>query len=861
MLRITLRSLWEHKRRLVSTTLAVLLGVAFMSGTLVLADTLDKVFDDLFADVNEGIDAQVQGVELFESQFGPAPRATLDESLAETIAGLEGVDAAEPFVQSFGFGANNRLLDPAGEAVGSTQGPPTLLESWIDDDELNPFTIREGRPPQADDEVVINAAAVEEAGFELGDQVRIITQDGERTYDLVGVSLFGDAESAAGAVDVAFTLAEAQRIAGLEDEVQVVIVDGADGLSQQDVVDAITPVVPDDAESITGDEATEQRSDAVTSGVSFFRIVLTVFAVIALVVGMFIISNTFAILIAQRTRELALLRAVGASRRQVLGSVLLEASLIGLVAAGIGLLGGIGLARLVVAAFEAAGAEVPTTTLQIRPPTVIVALVVGLTVTVAASIFPAVRATRVPPLAAIRDVSIDRAGASRIRVAAGVLVALVAVVNLSQAFTADGDTDAVPVVGAGAFLFLVAAIIIGPVLAGPSVRALGTVLPRLAGVTGRLSVENAMRSPKRTSATASALVISVTLVAFITIFASSATASIESEVNRGFNADLVVQSSAAGFGPPSGFPGSLTEQVREVEGVEVVTAFGFSGAQITYPSGKEIQQFLTTAEPDSIQRAVTPRMAVGEITDLTDGGVVVDVELAEENDVELGDMITIQVIGGQTREFEVQALSDDFTLLGFFTITRDDFASLAPEVLDLQAFVVVEQGADLETVQQRIDDVISSTPTMEVLDRDGFIGDLASQLTQFVTFIYALLGLSVVIALIGIANTLSLSITERTRELGLLRAVGMTRGQMKTTVRLEAVLISMLGTLVGMGVGLVLSFALVTSLEGFGLTTFDVPVTSMVVIAVAAAVLGTLSSLRPSRRAARLDVLRAIAEE
>jgi putative ABC transport system permease protein len=860
MLRVTLRSFWEHKRRLISTIVAIVLGVAFMAGTFVLTDTLDKVFDDLFAEGNANVDAQVQGPVLFSDPFqGGDQRALLDAGLVDTVAAVPEVDEAVPYVVTIGFGSNNRVVDDDGEPIGASQGPPTLIESW-DGSDLSTYVVEEGRGPEADDEMALNVAAADDAGFEVGDTVTLVSQLGRKEYTLVGTVLFGTAESSAGAVSVQLTLPEVQRIAGTDGQIQNVLAGAREGVSQEELVAAIEPVLPGDVEVLTGEEAAAQLSSDVQEGFAFFQQALTIFGIIALVVGVFVISNTFAILLAQRTRELALLRAVGASRGQVLGSVMLEAVLVGLVSAVLGLLAGVGLAKLVTIALEAFGADLPTSNLVVRPATVLIALVIGLVVTLIAALLPAIRATRVPPLAALRDVAIDRSGASKARVVLGVVVLVIGALNLSAAWTQDGDTDAIPTVGIGALLIVVGAIIIGPVLAGRSIKAIGGPLPRLKGVTGRLATENAARSPKRTSATASALIIGVALVAFITVFAASATESVEAEVNRGFRADLVIQSEGGAFGG-SGFPGAVAEAVEGVDGVDTVVPIGFTGAEFTYPDDETVTQPVTSVEPTGITEVLTPRMSEGSIDDLTDEGIIVDKAAAEDHDVSVGDEIVMTVPGGESITLEVSALSDDLTLLGVFTITRDTFATVVPELLDIQVYATLADGADLETVRGDIEDAIADTPSMEVLDRDEFIGDLSSQITSFVTVIYGLLVLSIIIALIGIANTLSLSINERTRELGLLRAVGMNQPQMRSTIRWEAVLISLLGALVGIALGLLLSWALVSSLAGFGLNSFAVPLTSLVVIVVLAAALGTLAAERPARRAAKLEILDAIATE
>ena len=860
MVRISLRSFWEHKRRLVSTIVAIVLGVAFMAGTFVLTDTLDKVFDDLFAEVSDKVDTQVQGEVLFSDPFGGDQRALLDANLVDTVKAVDGVAGVAPAVGTIGFGSTNRILGSDGKPIGASQGPPTLLESWTTDPDLTAYVVVDGRGPTADDELALNVAAIEEGGFSLGDRVVMVNQFGREEFTLVGAVTFGTAKSSAGAVSVELTLAQAQRLAGTDGKVQQVLARASDGTSEEELTARITAVLPPGAEAITGTEAGAQLSNSVQSGFTFFKVILSVFGGVALLVGIFVISNTFSILVAQRTRELALLRAIGARRSQVLRSVLLEATFVGLLAAAIGMLAGVGLAKGVTAVLDAAGADLPTTTLQVRSSTVIAALVIGLVVTLVAALVPAVRATRVPPIAALRDVAIDRSNASRVRIALGVLVALAGAVSLSAAWT-DGSSDALPTVGLGAVLLIVGAILIGPVLSGPSVLALGAPLPRLNGVTGKLAAQNAARSPKRTSATASALIIGVALVGFITVFAASAKSSVTSEVERGFKADFVIQSSAGAFGPPSGFPGAVTDTAAAVEGVEVVVPLGFGRAEFTYPDQTKATQFLTSIEPNGITEVLEPRMVEGSISDLGDDGIVVDKELAEDHDVTIGDRIGVTLSGGESLELIVQGISDDRSLLGWFTITRETYKAAVPELLDVQAFGKVASGADLAAVIAEVEAALAQTPSIEVLDRDGFIGALAGQITSFVTFIYGLLILSILIALIGIANTLSLSINERTRELGLLRAVGMHRAQLRSTVRWEAVLISVLGTLVGLSLGLVVSWALIEALGSQGLTEFAVPIGSLGVITVLAALFGTAASILPARRAARLDILEAIAYE
>ncbi len=859
MLRLTRRSLWEHKRRLVSTVVAIVLGVGFMAGTLVLTNTIGRTFDDLFATANKAIDAQVQGKVTLSDTFQGDKRALLDPGLIDQVRAVPGVRRVTPFIQVLGFGSTNRIIGSDGKAIGQSPGPPTLFQNWITDTTLTPYHLTAGRGPTADDEIAIDVAAAQDGKLHVGDQVHVISQFGRATYALVGTYRFGNANSPGGAVAVSFTLPEVERLAGTHGQIQQVLASANPGVSQTELVRRITKVVPKGTEVLTGVDAAKQKSNDVQKGFTFFKTILTVFGGVALLVGIFVISNTFSILVAQRTRELALLRALGARKGQVLGSVLLEAAFVGAIAAVLGLFTGVGLAKGVTKAFEAGGADLPANHLSVTLSTVITAMVLGLGVTMIAALVPAFRATRVPPLAALRSVAIDRSGASRPRIVIGILVLLFGALNLSKAWTAK-DSGAIPVVGTGALLIVVGSIVVGPILAGPSIRFLGSALAKIKGVTGRLATENAARSPKRTSATASALVIAVALIGFITVVASSVNESISAQVSRGFKGDFVVQSSSSGFGPPSAFPATVTDQVAKVPGVELAAGIGFGRAKVTYPDGKTATKFITGVEPKGFVDVLTAKMVSGTITGLSDHGLIVDKGIVKGHHLAKGDPVTMEVPGGSTVTLRVEGVSDDPQLLGEVTVSRATLNAASPQQLDFQIFGKLAHGrSSYASVAPKIKAAIADVPSLDVLDRNGFVGTIAKQLTQLVIFLYVLLGLSVIIALIGIVNTLALSINERTHELGLLRAVGMHRGQLRSTIRWEAVLISILGTAVGLGVGVGLAYAMVKVLGTAGLEHFSLPIEPLIAITLLAALLGTLASVLPSRRAARMAILDAIA--
>ncbi|HVF08069.1 MAG TPA: ABC transporter permease [Actinomycetota bacterium] len=858
MLKVTLRSIWDHKRRLVLTIISIVLGVSFMAGTFVLNDSFNRLFDDLFATGNEKIDTQVRGEKLFTSSFGGGDqRALIPADTVATVAAVDGVRAAEPHVLAFGSGSSNRVLDADGEPIGPAQGPPTLIESWIDGSQLTPYSVAEGRGPTADGEMALNVAAAEDGDLDVGDTVTVATQFGNQEYKLVGTVLFGTAKSSAGAISAEFTLAEAQRLAGTDGQINLVVAGAEDGIDQAELTRRVQAALPDDLEALTGERAAEELSSDVQEGFQFFSILISVFGVIALLVGIFVISNTFSIIVQQRTRELALLRAVGASRRQVLSAVIIEGVVVGLVGALIGL--GVGI--LLAQGFISAIGEDFASGVTLTVPTVIRALLIGLVVTLLAAVLPAIRATRVPPLAALRDVAIDRSGASKVRIGFGLAIGLLAAYLLSLGWTGDGTSKVQPPVFMGAGLLVLAAIIVGPVLAGPSVRFAGRGVSSASGITGKLAVENAARSPKRTSATASALLIGVTLVALLLVFAESAKASIDKEISRGFSGDFVVMGEGGPFAGLGGFSPSITDAVADVPGVDKVMAQTFAQAELTYDDGETVQQFLTSIDTQNLEGVLEPRMDEGDIADLNDAGILVDVELADSHDVQIGDAIHLLLAGGKELDLTVQGITDDEQVLGYFTITRDTYRANVPEPLDAFVYGTIDDGADLDAVLADIDEITSRTPDLTVEDREGFIGSIAEQITFIVNFISIMLLLSIIIALIGVANTLSLSISERVRELGLLRAVGMDRTQLKRSIRWEAVIMSVLGTAIGITLAIVIGRSMMKALEPSGLTAFEVPVMSLFLLLIGGALVGTVAAVFPARRAARFPVLDAIGTE
>ncbi|HEY8545094.1 MAG TPA: ABC transporter permease, partial [Acidimicrobiales bacterium] len=543
MWRTTISSLRAHKRRLLGTCLAVVLGVAFLSGTLVLGDSTRAGFKDLFTEANEGTDAYVRSATNIDVD-DLANVGLLDEELVDAIAALDGVAVAEPVIEGSG-----QIIGRDGDPIGGN-GPPTIAGNWISDPDVNPYSIVEGEAPSGPGEVVIDKATAEQGDLEVGDTTTIRTP-APVEVTITGVARFGSSDGMAGVTYAAFTLDEAQQLLMPEpDRVTAIRVAAADGTSQEALADRIAQLLPDDAEVLTGAALTQEQQDDIEGDfLGAMENFLLLFAGIALVVAGFSIYNTFSIVVAQRSRESALLRALGASRRQVLVSTLAESLVVGVVASMLGLLAGVGLAAGLTGLMDAMGFPLPGDSMPLRSDTVIVGMALGVIVTVAASVGPAIKAARVLPLAALRDVAIDRSDTSRARLVAGAAVTAAGV-----GLTVFGATSAgsLSLTGLGSLALLVGLVMLGPVVARPAGAVLGAPLARFRGISGQLARGNAMRNPKRTAGTASALMVGVAVVAMFTVIAASLKAYIDETVDAAFAGDLVMVSdnfSTVGMSP------------------------------------------------------------------------------------------------------------------------------------------------------------------------------------------------------------------------------------------------------------------------------------------------------------------------
>jgi putative ABC transport system permease protein len=850
MLHTTWKSLLGHKFRFVATALAVTLGVAFTAGTLVLTDTIRTTFDNLFANVYQGTDAVVRAKAAFEGPPGAGTqRGRVDAALVDTVRGVEGVAAAEGDV-----GGYARLIGKDGQALGNpATGAPALGLSWTENNALNTFTLVSGAAPSRDDEVVIDRKSARDGDINVGDTTTVLVTGPPQRVRIAGIARFGNADSPGGATIVAFKRAVAQRLIGEPGKYDSVSVLAASGVSQTELARRLSAVLPPGTEALTGAAITAETQSQMADAFQFFNTFMLIFAVIALLVGAFMIFNTFSITVAQRTRENGLLRALGASRRQVLGSVILEALAVGVLASALGIAAGFAVALGLKALLTAVGLDIPTTSLVFTPATAVISVVVGVGITVLAALSPARKAAKVAPIAAMQHGVVGSTGyGSKQRVFVGVAVLGLGLAALLTGLFRDVQQP-VALVGAGALLVFFGVSILGRTVSLPLSRAIGAPLPRLRGITGELARENAMRNPKRTAASASALMIGVGVVGLITIFVSSAKASMDAAVDRAFTGDIVVDSGGGTFG---GVDPGLARRVNGLPEVDSAAGLRQGVAQV---AGSAVLLQSTDSRTAVELMKVDP--ISGSPTALGRDSIGVYKDVAEQKGLQLGDQVPVVFKDSGTRSLRLALIYGENRQAGNYLLGTQAYEANFTNRLDSKVLVKRAAGVSPAAALAAVKQVAQAYPGANVLDRAQFKAEQTKFLDQLLRLVYALLGLAILIALLGIANTLALSIFERTRELGLLRAVGMTRSQLRSAIRWESVIIALQGTALGLLIGLFFGWALVTALSDEGISVFRIPYASLAIVVVLAAVAGMAAAVPPSRRAAKLDVLRAVVTE
>jgi putative ABC transport system permease protein len=848
MLRATLTSMLHRKLRLVLSGLAVVLGVMFVSGSLILTESLGRSFDQLFAGVFEHTDVQVHGesaVEVDELEGEQVP-ATIPAGTVDRVAAVPGVASATGLVEADGA----RLIGSDGKVVTSF-GPPRLGVNWTGEDEL--IELREGRGPTAPDEIAIDAGLARNAGVAVGDRVGVLTLEPKREFTLVGIFGFSqDRESVGGVQFVAFTDPVAQELMlGQTGVWSAVDVTAAEGVSNEQLRDDLAAALGDGYQVRTGAELADEASSQLKSGLSFFNNILLGFAGVALFVGVFLILNTFSIMVAQRTRELALTRAIGASRRQVVGSVLVEALVIGVVAAGLGLAAGIGVGALL-GTLAASFASLPMAGVTVPASAVIAAFTVGILVTVVAAALPAVRASRVPPVAALQEAATPDRPLTRLTVAGSVTLAAGGTA-LGLGLTGNAGGQELWAVLAGVLVSFVGVALLTPLVARPVVSVLGRLFSW--SVPGKLGRLNSGRNPRRTAITAAALMVGVALVAGVGVILDSAKESLSGLARDTLDAELIISGEQTGPRPPS-FDAAVLDQAADLPGVAMVA--GFYGDQAMVDGERT---FVAASNDLAAARDILGLTAeAGQLATLDDDQLAVDSRTAQRRDLAVGDRVQVQLTRGEPGTYQVAAVYEWLPVFNGFVLPAGatiDFGSPQPTL----GFVQLTDVGSVQRVQPALARLLADSPEVSVIDQSAFVAQQTSQLDGVLVMIQILLGLAILIAVLGIINTLALSVLERTRELGLLRAIGLGRAATMRMITVESVVIAVFGAMLGVVVGAGLGSAVVFALEDEGITALALPWTDLASYLVLAGIVGVVAAVLPAIRAARTDVLTAIAYE
>jgi putative ABC transport system permease protein len=831
MLRLSLRSLAAKKFRLISTALAIVIGVGFTVGTLILSDTMDRSFSTAIDDITAGVDTLVRGEEPVDTGPGaPSQRTQVDVELLETVRAVDGVAAVAPYQEG-----QAQILDRSGKVIDV---PQTVGLNWVDDDEMATFELVDGTPPRSAGEIVLDERAAEEADASLGDQVEVISAKGTETFELAGTARLAGGSRLSSTAFVFFSDEDAAERLSPPGTVDAISVRAAEGVSESVITGRVAAAIADaPVEAISGTDYRREQKEQLGSVTGTFRTVLLVFAGIALLVGSFTIANTFTITVAQRTRELALVRAIGGSRRQIIGLVLVEALVLGVVASAAGIAVGIGMARGLLAVLAGIGLEIPATNVKASGGVVVSGMVTGIAVTVLAAISATRRAASVAPVAAMREGLADRSGTSGRRPAIGSGLSIVA----AAAITMGLAQDATALVGLGTAAAFAAALVLGPTIVRPAMALLGWPLRRL-GATGRLAAANAARNPKRTASTAAALTIGVMLVAGASMFAATAKETIRGDIDDVIVADQVIRPT----GSSQGLPETVAIEATDVPGASVLPI------RDGYASIDGGVQPITGVDLAAADGKLELRAVEGTLSGAP-GTISVSADLAATEGWEIGDAIDVQFASGTQVNAELAGTFDQTTAVAEVVVHYETMVDAAPDPFD--SLLLVTGSA--ESLQE-VDASIADVPTATMGTVEDLAASRAGTLDVVLSIVIGFLALAVIIAVLGIGTTISLSVRERTRELGVLRSIGMTRVQVRRTVRCEAVSIALLGTALGAALGLGCTWALLQTLRGSGFAAPVIPAGALITVAIGAVLAGIIAAAMPARRAARLAILDAV---
>lgn len=841
------KSLRARLGRNIFIGLAIMLGVSFVAGSFVLADSMKQTFDNLFSELSEDVDLVVRS-RLVGVDETEAVRDPVSADVTAQVAAVDGVDIAQGNLQRYA-----QMLDKDGDPVSS--GGPAIGVSWWGEAGFDGIEIREGKAPSGLDEVAIDKATADRTGYEVGDELTIVFDTGQQTFTIVGTVGLGDTDGFAGATLSLFGPDAAPQILNAEgtvDTIDIRIVEGADLTAVQSAID---DVLPGRVEVVTSEQVAEETSDAVGQFIDVFGTGLLVFAFITAFVSAFIINNIYGITIGQRLRELALLRSVGANGSQVRRMVVVEALAVAVTATIIGVFGGFLVALGIIAIFNAAGAAFPDISMVLLPRTVIVAAIVGIGVTLASVLVPARRASRIPPVAAMRpELGFVALSASRRMIGGAIVTAVGATMFVVGLFVRPGGGLGLAVLaGGGALIVFLGVTSLSSTVARPVSRAIGAPIERLFGTPGKIARDNAARSPRRTARTASALMIGVALISAAAVFASSLRDTFGRILDQAVTADYIITDDSF-----QGLPPAVEERVEALDEISASSPFRFISANVG-----EQQVGLAAVDPVAFPDLVNVEVSSGGFEGLVgQPGVMLFVDEAEDLGVGLGDTIDLVYQNGVESSLEVVGIFDDNSLGATWYISLDQLTEVSEQTpRDQIVLARLAEGIDLEEARVAVSAALEEFPQAKVQDNSEFRAEQEAQINQLLVVISTLLGMAILISFLGIAMTLALSVFERTREIGLLRAVGMHRRQLRRAVRWEAVIVAIFGVVVGVVVGLLMGSALSLAVPDNVIDGLTMPWGTIIIVLIGTVVAAVIAALYPAYKASRMDVLEAIATE
>ncbi|PHX71685.1 MAG: hypothetical protein CK521_03960 [Acidimicrobium sp.] len=842
MFRIALKGILGRKARLILTSLAVILGTSFLAGTSVFSDTLNRTFDNLFSDVFKNVDAYVRSTQVIDGNFGQEERQRISADLVSIVEKVPGVRDASPDIQAFA-----RIIGKDGKPIGSDgQGPPTF--GSIGEEFAGAlWSTAKGNWPNGPTEVVIDEASAKAGKYVLGDTVKVVAQSGSREFTLVGIASYGDVRSPGGATFALFDSVTAAEFLTKPGFIDAILISGDGSVSDEKLTKAIQDALPTTSktETLTGAEITLETQDQIGSALDFFGILLKTFSFIALGVGCFVIYNVFSISAAQRQRENALLRAIGASRKQITRAMLIESVVVGLIGSVVGLFAGIGLSAGLSALLRAVNIDIPSGGLVLSQNTVTSTIFIGLVVTVLSAILPARRAGKVPPLAAMRATALEIAEPGRKRLYTGLLsIALGLAIIVAVVAGASNNY-----LGIGILFVFIGTIVLGPIIARPVALFLGRPAARFRGVTGTMARQNSARNPKRTSRTASPVLIGVALVTAVTALAASIKGQIDDVFTAQFKGDYAISTDARGFG---GLSPSLAVDLNKLPQVEKATGFGFLTVKI---DGKG--QYVTTINPETIEGLWNIGLINATYPDLKTSNMFVSEKVAKKKNIAIGSVLETTLGDGSTRPLTVAGIYVN-NEIGDYIANSNLVDGSGIIMFDIGVYIQTKENVNKAEAFAALDTAVKKYGQGELLTKQEYINKQSGQVNQLLGLIYGLLMLSVIISIVGIIITLLLSVFERQRELGLLRAVGMTRSQVRTTVRWESVITSLLGAVLGIILGIGLGWIIVFALKDQGLTSFKLPFGPTIIIMVMSFIVGLFAAIYPAWRATRVNILDAL---